>query len=139
MGAKRYTELTVWTLTSDVRERVWTIADRLTRPEDLWLRQQLRRAANSACSAVREGFSRYQPRDFARFLRISSGSLEEIGNHCDEPEVARLTPADELEGLLVAIKRALGAQTRLIAYLQHAKAPKVCRPGSRRNGQNHEP
>jgi len=135
VGAKRYTDLEVWQLANNVRCLVRDIVGRLDPVKDAWLRQQLRKAANSACAAISEGFGRYTPLDFARFLRISKGSLEEIRDHGTEPEVAAVTTPDERDELETAIGRAIGAEVRLIGYLRTAKAPE----GRRRRTLNPEP
>jgi four helix bundle protein len=80
MGVRSYEDLVVWQLADQVRERVVEITARPAFASDLWLRRQLRSAADSACSAVAEGFGRFGAREFAYFLRVAIGSLEEIKN-----------------------------------------------------------
>ena len=123
MGARRHTELDAWQLASELREK----ATQLTRVRDFaqnaWLRSQLTRATQSACSNIAEGFGRYQPRDFARFLRMSRGSLTEVQEHLESARQAGIVGESEFRDLVHLASRAIGAVTRLIRYLEKAKAP----------------
>lgn len=87
------------------------------------LARQLTNAAESVCANIAEGISRYLPADFARFLRIARGSQSEIVEHLTSAtRRGLLTETDIAEAVSLA-KRARGATTRLIIYLESAKAP----------------
>jgi len=89
MPVRDHTEFDVWILACEIRQRVVAILriPALRDRELLWLRVQLRKAANSACTNAAEGYARYYPKEFARFLGISKSSLAEIKSHLLEPEV----------------------------------------------------
>ena len=123
MGARRHTELDAWKLASELRDRATRLTKSQGFAQDVWLRSQLARATQSACSNIAEGFGRYQPRDFARFLRISRGSLDEVQEHLESARQQGLVGDSELRELLHLSNRVLGAVTRLIHYLEGAKAP----------------
>lgn len=72
---------------------------------------QINDAALDATSDVAEGFARYYPREFARFLDFAIGSLE---------EVHRRTEAGYRRGYFIA------ATTSSLLQLQ-ARADKACR------------
>ena len=96
------------------------------RPEfrhHLWLGTQLRKAANSACANIGEGFSRFRPREFARFLNISKASLTEICEHLEDVLGLGLAEADEVVRIREYVRRARGAATALIRYLDSASEP----------------
>ena len=78
MAARHYQDLLVWQLASEVRAQVhlWTNSPGFER--QFWLQSQLRRAAQSACANVAEGFGRFKPKDFARFVRNARGSLDNL-------------------------------------------------------------
>jgi len=119
-GVRDYRELVTWQLANDVRAEVFEITSRRCFQAELGLRTQLRRAADSACANIAEGFGRYQPRDFARFLRISGASLSEVIEHLESAVVARLIARDEAARIQSLARRSRGAGTQLIRYLQSA-------------------
>ena len=88
-----------------------------------WLQGQLRRAAQSACANVAEGFGRYKPKDFARFVRTARGSLEETKTHLDQVQLLGLAGETEVREIRSLANRACAAATKLILYLENAKEP----------------
>lgn len=87
------------------------------------LNRQLQAAAQSVCANIAEGFGRYTPGEFARFLRIARGSAMELQEHIHEAQLRGLiTPAEEGE-LLTLCRRVLGSITPLLKYLDGAKRP----------------
>jgi four helix bundle protein len=125
VGVRRYEDLDVWKLAEEVRLRIVDLTDRPTLRAHYWLSVQLRKAANSACANIAEGFSRFRPGDFARFMRIARGSLAELQQHLREPEIQRTAAADEQAELAQLIDRAMRASARLIAYLGSAVPPQT--------------
>jgi four helix bundle protein len=124
MIARRHTELEVWKLADEIRRRIGRLtAAGFDAPDRWWVRDQLRRAANSACANIAEGFARYQPRDFARFMRTSRGSLLEIGEHLKDPLVEQVLAGEERNELVGLLEHAQRTSARFIAYLQHATPP----------------
>jgi four helix bundle protein len=122
-GVRDHTELDAWKLSDQVRD----VVDALiathgfeSRPK---LREQLRDAAESACPNIAEGFSRFSPRDFARFLAIAKGSLTEVIEHSYRARSLGLISPDEFESLRSLARRARGAATGLILYLETADPP----------------
>ena len=45
------------------------------------LKGQLDEAVDSPCANIGEGFSRYYPKDNAKFVRVAKGSLTEVMEH----------------------------------------------------------
>jgi four helix bundle protein len=121
--ARRYEELDVWQLSQEVRERTL----RVTRAQPFrqygWLESQIARAAHSACANIAEGFGRYKPKAFANSLRISRASLLEVKEHLRHSHELNLVTETDLIEVFQLADRAIGALTRLIAYLEKAKEP----------------
>jgi len=77
---------------------------------------QIRKSARSAPSNIAEGFARFRPKDFARFLEIAIGSLEETKNHStDGVDLGCITPA-ERDAAHELASRAIGACIRLMLH-----------------------
>ena len=80
--------------------------------------QQIRESARSAPSNMAEGFGRYRPTDFARFLEFARGSLEETHNHTNDGLDLGHINNTEASELCYLIYRAGKATVKLILYLK---------------------
>ena len=122
-GARDHTELDAWRLADELRTEI----NRLVELRPLKIRprlvEQLLDASESACSNLAEGFSRYLPRDFARFVRISRGSLSEIIDRLRAAVQRSLLSEEETAKATILARRSRGACTRLILYLERAEPP----------------
>lgn len=116
-GVRDHTELTVWQLSDELRRKILNAVDRTGFDRYPQLRQQLVSASISPCANIAEGFGRFYRRDFARFLRMAKGSLAEIVEHVAAAENLRLLSGAEAREMATLAKRANGAVTRLIVYL----------------------
>jgi four helix bundle protein len=123
-GVRDHKELDAWKLADAVRTEVAILTARPEFRSHMELRTQLRRASESACANIAEGFSRYQPKDNARFLRIAKSSLSETIEHLVAAERHGLITANKAKELTILAKRSRGACTQLIRYLETAKAPR---------------
>jgi four helix bundle protein len=151
-GVRDHEQLDVWKLADALRLRVREVIDRPAFRRHEKLRSQLEEAAEGPCEHIGEGFSRYLPRDNARFVRIALGSLTETIGHLGRALRRQLISAQEHAELVSLARRARGASTRYVVYLQTAKAPhlgqkqkrRANRKGKRRgkgpkNGQEQRP
>lgn len=73
-----FERLKVWELAVEFAGRVYELTKQFPDSERFGLSSQLRRAAVSISSNIAEGSSRSSPREFARFVEISYGSLMEV-------------------------------------------------------------
>ncbi len=126
-GVRDHSELQAFKLADQARQRVRRWVGHGTLRPDPGLEHQLKEAAESACANIAEGFSRYHPRDFARFLRMAKGSLSELVVHLERAAAQQLVPPQEAEVTASLARRSRGAITRLILYLEKAEAPGVKR------------
>jgi len=121
--ARDHTELDVWKLSDELRSEIYRlVAGRALRaaPD---LCRQLTRAAESACANIAEGFSRHLPGDMARFFRMTRGSHSEIIEHLTSAVRRQLLTDRDVDTAVMLARRARGACTKLIVYLESAKAP----------------
>ena len=80
-GWKRFEEIAAWQHSHRVKLRLYTLLERSKIKRDIKLTTQLRESARSAPSNIAEGFGRFGNKEFARFARMSKGSLHESLNH----------------------------------------------------------
>jgi four helix bundle protein len=76
-GAKRHKDLIVWQLSYQLEREVFAKTATGEVAKDFKFRDQIRDASASAPRNIAEGFGRYRPKEFARFLEIARGSLTE--------------------------------------------------------------
>jgi four helix bundle protein len=120
VSAKHFTELIAWQLANELREQViaLTSASRISR--DFRFCDQFRGAADSACANTAEGFGRFRPAEFARFLGIAKGSLHETQDHLHSARKRGYLGDREFEALWRLSIRAITANSALQRYLRNS-------------------
>jgi four helix bundle protein len=124
-----HTELDVWQLFAELADRVHEITARPIFTDEN-LRKQLNEAVDSPCPNVGEGFSRYYPRDNARFVRVAKGSATEVIEHIAKVKKKGYASPQECNDLCLLARRARGASTGYILYLESTESPEP--PSDRR-------
>jgi four helix bundle protein len=125
-GKRDHTEFDVWQLSDAVQRKVRVVIERPSFRVDFDLRRQLKKASEGPCAHIAEGFSRFFPKDFARFVRIAKGSLSEVIVHIGTARDKGLATEAEFKDIRSYARRARGAATGLIRYLEKAKRPDEC-------------
>jgi four helix bundle protein len=118
MVARRYQDLVCWQLANELKLRVYAILAKAPVAKDLKYCDQIRDSARSACRNIAEGFGRYRPAEFARFLMIARASILETHNHLGDGLDLRYFSRAEYEEACALADRACGAVTKLHAYLE---------------------
>lgn len=77
MAVQSFRELTAWQRAMDLVTAVYAVTRQFPGDERFGLCNQVRRAAVSVPSNIAEGQARGRGHDFAHFLRIALGSLQE--------------------------------------------------------------
>jgi four helix bundle protein len=115
--AKEFTELVAWQLSDELRRLVLSIVAQPHVVRDFKYCDQSKDAARSASSNIAEGFGRFRHKEFAQFLRIAMGSLQESKDLLiDGRERGYLTDAQLAQGTRLA-SRAKSACASLHDYL----------------------
>jgi four helix bundle protein len=122
-GLRDHEAFDVWQLSDEVRRRVRLVLQRRELQREFKLRDQLSSAAEGPCGHIAEGFSRWFPNDFARFVRIAKGSLSEVIVHIGAARDRGLVTDAECQDINRYARRARGAATALIRYLESANPP----------------
>lgn len=122
MGVHSFHDLRVWQTARAFKLAVYRLSDSGTLARDFKLRDQLRESAASAVSQVAEGYGRFNPADFARFLGMAKASLMEAQNHLlNAVDRGHITDDTRTEHHKLA-QSALRDVTSLLEYLQSPKA-----------------
>jgi four helix bundle protein len=80
-GVRDFRELVCWQLSNALKDEVWRFTNTPPASRDFKYCDQIRDSAASAPRNISEGFGRYTPREFARFLGYARASLMETQNH----------------------------------------------------------
>jgi four helix bundle protein len=81
VGVKCFEDLVCWQLSHSLKCEVSAFTASGPSSRDFRYRDQIRDSSASAPSNIAEGFGRYRPREFARYLEIARASLMETQNH----------------------------------------------------------
>jgi four helix bundle protein len=121
----------VWQLAYELKLGVYALIRTRPLAGDRRLVDQLRSAASSAPHLIAEGYGRYFPREFSRYLRNANGELKETFDALrDAVDRGYLVP-DQIIPLQRLSRRASKAATELIKYLRTAKPPHEIPPRRR--------
>lgn len=122
-GVRRPEEFVAWQLATMLKQHVYAFTAIPPASRDFSFCDDIRRAARSGPYCISEGFYRYNPREFHRFLNDARGSLGEIRNQLADAKAERYLSETKYEELLQLTNRAIGATTGLQAYLR--TCPKI--------------
>jgi four helix bundle protein len=122
MVAYRYQDLDCWQLSNTLKLRVYALIAKPPAARDFEFCDQIRRSARGAPRTIAEGFGRFRPTEFARYLEFARASLMETQNHLTDARDSGYITAEEHDELFRLADRAIGASTRLQQYLQTCKS-----------------
>jgi four helix bundle protein len=117
-GAKRYEDLICWQLSYELQEAVFAKTSNPPALKDVNFCNQIRESSRSATRNIAEGFGRFSPAEFRRFLRIARGSLTETHNHLRDGHDRKYFDDETYERLSKLTARAAKATGRLMNYLE---------------------
>lgn len=80
MKFTQFEDMEIWKDAIQLTTIIYQITNHGDFKKDFWLRDQIRRAANSVSSNIVEGFERQNNNEFIRFLKIAKWSCGEVRN-----------------------------------------------------------
>ena len=83
-GAPSHKELVCWQRAYELKLGVYELADRESVKRDFKFRDQIRDSASSAPRLIAEGYGRYYPAEFSKYLRMANGELKETIESLDD-------------------------------------------------------
>ena len=128
-GARSHTELVAWQLANELKLAAYGLIRTGPVVGDFEFCDQLRRSSSSAPRNIAEGFGRYLPGEFMRYLRVANGELKETSESLQDGCDRGYFLEDQIAPLQRLSRRASKAATCLIAYLRTADAPYERRRG----------
>ena len=84
MNARHFRELRAWQVAYAFKLRIYDLIEQESISRDETIHKQLREASASAPSQISEGFGRFDPVDFGRFVKMARASLVECQNHLQD-------------------------------------------------------
>ncbi len=115
-GAQRFEDLIVWQLADQIRVLTFKLTERDDFARDLKLHSQTEDAVNSMCRNIAEGFG-CRHKEFARFLRISRRSLNELRDSLRAAQLKRYITARDYEPIWRLAHRLYPAYGKLMRHL----------------------
>jgi four helix bundle protein len=79
---RRIEDLIAWQLAFELEREIFAFTAKGAAWRDIKYREQIRDSSASAVRNTAEGFGRFRPTEFARFLEIAHGSLDETKRIC---------------------------------------------------------
>ena len=121
--ASKLEDLVVWQLASEVAARALALSATDAIRREFKFCSQLESAARSVPANVAEGFARFRPKDFARFLRYARGSATELEVYLGEAVARHWINDSEAAPIRVLIRRFSACSAHLTRYLESAEPP----------------
>src|SRR6266404_2248537 len=118
MVVNTFHDLVAWRLADQLRREVLACTRSGPVSKDFKYRDQIRDAIASACRNTSEGFDRFRPAEFARFLEFARGSLGEVQDCLIDGHRRHYIDGELFDKMWLLSKRAIGSNTRLHAYLK---------------------
>jgi len=116
--------LIAWQVAVQLRDCVYRLTDQGTVLKDWKFRDQLRDAACSAPRNIAEGFGRFDPPEFARFVNFARGSLAETQSQLIHGRDRGYFSEKDFKTAWRLACRALRASNGLHAYLRRCRSKK---------------
>jgi four helix bundle protein len=121
-GVDRFEDLLTWQLMHQADTEIRRVADQPPISTDFKFRDQITDAADSAVRNVAEGFARYNPGEFARFLDVSRASATEVRACLKTARSAGYISAQDFDRLDALVRRGLQAVAKFQRYLRSDEA-----------------
>ena len=123
--AKTYEDLVAWQLCTELCEIVFRLTDSGKCLTDAEFRRQIRDAAQNAPALIAEGFVRYTPGEFVRYLRMARGELGEVRSRLTHARSRSYFTEQDWQQVWSLSERAIKTTTALLrSKLPHVKKGK---------------
>ena len=118
MIAKRYQDLVCWQVATELKDKVLAFTARPSVAKDVRFCTSIQDAINSVTRNMAEGFERYNPGDFHRFLTYSKASLAEAKDDLRSALKQRYVEVAEFREMWALAVRTGQVTAGLLRYLR---------------------
>ncbi|MBK9981971.1 MAG: four helix bundle protein [Saprospiraceae bacterium] len=123
MSFKDFTTMPVWQNAMRLLIRIYDITNKFPTEEKYGLTSDIRRAANSVCHNLAEGYGRFENKDKSRFYKISRGSAYEIISQTMASQVLHLMSIQEKDELIIGYQDVIDQLDCLTMAIEKRKQP----------------
>jgi four helix bundle protein len=114
-GVRRAEDLLAWQRCRELSNVIFEITESGPVARNRGFQEQIRDAAQSAAPLIAEGFVRYLPGDFARYLRMARAEIAEVQTDLDEARDRKYFSEEQQTRAATVARRAMYLTTRLLA------------------------
>jgi four helix bundle protein len=111
---RRFQDLVAWQLCGQLAEVISRITERGPCMRDEEFRSQIRDSANAAAPLIAEGFLRFTPDEFVRYLRMARGELGEVQSRLYEGERSKYFTSAQIAEARPLANHAMATTTNLL-------------------------
>jgi len=125
-AVRDFCDLRVWKKAKGLTIKIYQMTRNFPKIETYSLIDQIRRASNSICANIAEGFSRYHAKDKIKFYYNARGSISEIRSHifiAKDLGYISNDGANELLNEFEAVKMMLNGLINSINHHHHSRLP----------------
>ena len=113
-AARKVEELVAWRLCMELNGVVAEVARTNPLARNFALCAQMRKAAQAAPALIAEGFLRFTPEEFVRYLRMARAELGEVQTHLEIARNEGLLSPEQVSRAATLAKRAMAVTTLLL-------------------------
>lgn len=125
MGVRRYEDLEAWQIADELKREVYALTATGRASKDLEFRNQIRDSAASSTKNIAEGFGRFRPADFARFMEFSVASTMETKDSLKDGVDRGYFAPERTQRARELAERSVQVSTKFIVYLKSCRKKKL--------------
>jgi len=113
-GVRRFQDLVAWQLCVEQCDVICDITETGRSTRDPEFRNQIRNASKKAPALIAEGFLRFTPAEFVRYLRMARAEIGEVQNHLEFGRRRHYFTPEQLDRATAISRRAMAATSGLL-------------------------
>jgi four helix bundle protein len=113
-SVRRYEDLVAWQICVELSAVVGEIVATGALAKRFELGDQMRNAAQSAPALIAEGFLRFTPEEFVRYLRMARAEIGELQTHLEVASRQGLLSDEQISRTVPLARRAMAITTNLL-------------------------